>query len=121
MQKNRNIKGRYYSYSRFGNPQCSLPPSLPLYGRYIDQCQELLNASLREPPLPGDLEMYANAVRMAQGDLPGYWDGHDAMPPKEFVAYVERGGISAYLDGIGTVRKDPLPVTWNYERWLSSV
>ncbi|KAF8346534.1 SacI homology domain-containing protein [Amanita rubescens] len=90
------------------------------YQGYIDQCQELLNASLREPPLPGDLEMYVNAVRMAQGDLPGYWDGHDAMPPKEFVAYVERGGVSAYLDGIGTVRKDPLPVTWNYERWLSS-
>ncbi|KAK2460382.1 hypothetical protein APHAL10511_007547 [Amanita phalloides] len=89
------------------------------YQGYIDQCQELLNAPLREPPLPGDLEMYTNAVLMAEGDLPGYWDSLDATPPKEFAAYVERG-ISAHLDGIGTVRKDPLPVTWNYERWLSS-
>ena len=64
--------------------------------------------------------MYANAVRTAQGEVSGYWDGHDAIPPKEFVAYVERG-VNAYLDGIGTVRKDPLPVAWNYERWLSSV
>ena len=94
--------------------------TLTLLRRYIDQCQELLNASLREPPLPGDLEMYTSAVRMAEGDLPGYWDSQDATPPKEFVAYVERG-ISAYLDGTGTVRKDSLPVTWNYERWLSTV
>ena len=114
MERSRNIKGRYRNTFVGAMLNVSM-------GRYIDQCQELLNASLREPPLPGDLEMYVNAVRMAQGDLPGYWDGHDAMPPKEFVAYVERGGVSAYLDGIGTVRKDPLPVTWNYERWLSSV
>ncbi|KAF8626659.1 hypothetical protein AX15_004750 [Amanita polypyramis BW_CC] len=103
----------------------SLDPVVPEteeaeYQGYIDQCHELLNASLREPPLPGDLEMYTSAVRMAEGDLPGYWDSQDATPSKEFMTYVERG-TSAYLDGTGTVRKDPLPVTWNYERWLSTV
>ncbi|PFH50390.1 hypothetical protein AMATHDRAFT_61229 [Amanita thiersii Skay4041] len=87
------------------------------YQGYVDQCQEILNAPLRDPPLPGDLEMYNNAILMAEGHLPEYWDDHDAQPPKEVVAYVEKG-TGAYLDGI-MASKESLPVTWNYERWLS--
>lgn len=59
-----------------------------------------------------DLEVYSMAVRTANGEPP-YWQ----ETPKEFTAYVERG-TTQYLDG--SSRKEALPVTFNYERWLGS-
>jgi hypothetical protein len=77
--------------------------------RYIDQCQELLDA----PSTSGerkDLELYSSAVRTATGEVPD-WIGEI---PKEFIAYVEYVP-NQYLDG----RKDVQP-SFNYERWLGS-
>ncbi|TFK37658.1 SacI homology domain-containing protein [Crucibulum laeve] len=83
------------------------------YQGYIDQCEELLEA----PSTVGerkDLEVYAAAVGLANGGEMLTWQDEE---PKDFVTYVERGSTS-YLDGGG--RKDPLPITYNYERWLSN-
>ncbi|KAG5641928.1 hypothetical protein DXG03_003954 [Asterophora parasitica] len=65
------------------------------YQGYIDQCQELLDA----PTTMGerkDLEVYSTAIRAATGEILDWQD--DAVPPKEFVAYIERGN-TMYLDG----------------------
>ena len=77
--------------------------------RYIDQCQELLDA----PTTYGerkDLEVYSAAVQTARGDNLEYWD--DEIP-KDFVAYVEKSS-AGYLNG----GSNAFPVTFNYERWL---
>ncbi|KAL1739305.1 SacI homology domain-containing protein, partial [Schizophyllum fasciatum] len=94
-----------------------LQPSVSLreveqYQGYIDQCQELME----NPTGRGDrrdVDIYVAAVSAAR------WDGPDPMEdvPREFVAYVERGS-AAYLSGTG--RKEPFPVSYNYERFLSS-
>lgn len=81
-----------------------------LCDRYIDQCLELLDA----PTTMGerkDLEVYSMAVRTAVGDVSDW----EEEPPREFISYVERGSMQ-YLDGVG--RREGLPVTYNYERWL---
>lgn len=75
--------------------------------RYIDQCQDLLDA-------PGqiaetDLDLYTQTV--GAGGMP---DWPDEIADESFVAYVERGTV-AYLVG----RKDSLPVAFNYDRWIS--
>jgi len=80
-----------------------------LHGRYIDQCQELLDA----PTTMGerkDLEIYIAAVRNAGGE--GLDWPEDA--PRDLITYVERGSLN-YIDGS---KKEPFPVTFNYERWL---
>lgn len=80
------------------------------YQGYIDQCQELLDA----PSTMGerkDLEIYIAAVRNAGGE--GLDWPEDA--PRDLIAYVERGSLN-YIDGS---KKEPFPVTFNYERWLS--
>lgn len=77
--------------------------------RYIDQCQELLDA----PSTSGerkDLELYSLAVRTATGEVSD-WPNEI---PKEFIAYVEHVP-SQYLDG----RKDVQP-SFNYERWCAA-
>ena len=84
--------------------------SAHLHCRYIDQCQELLDA----PTTMGerkDLEIYIAAVRNAGGE------GLDwpEEAPRDLITYVERGSLS-YIDGS---KKEPFPVTFNYERWLS--
>jgi hypothetical protein len=83
---------------------------LNLHHRYIDQCLELLDA----PTTMGerkDLEVYSMAVRTAMGEVSDW----EEETPKEFISYVERGSTQ-YLEGVG--RKEGLPVTYNYERWL---
>ena len=80
--------------------------------RYIDQCQELLDA----PTTMGerkDLEVYSTAVRTAAGETP---DRPEEVP-KDFIAYVERGKIQC-LEGVSG--KDGLSVVFNYDRWLGS-
>ena len=78
--------------------------------RYIDQCQELLDA----PATLGErkaLEVYALAVQAARGDT------HDYLQeeiPKEFFSYIERSSTQ-YLDG---GKKEALPVSFDYDRWL---
>ena len=79
--------------------------------RYIDQCQELLDA----PATLGErkaLEVYALAVQTARGDTHDYWP-EDI--PKEFLSYIERSSTQ-YLDGS---KKEVLPVSFDYDRWLS--
>jgi hypothetical protein len=51
----------------------------------------LPNTSIFELPSPSDWEIYKNAVQIAEGDFPDSWDEYDFAPPKEFVAYIERG------------------------------
>lgn len=58
-----------------------------------------------------DLEIYIAAVRNAGGE--GFDSPEDA--PRDLIAYVERGSLN-YIDGS---KKEPFPVTFNYERWLS--
>lgn len=62
-----------------------------------------------------DLEVYALAVRLAGGD--GYLDYEtDETKEREFAVYAEHGKPE-YYEGYG--RKEPLPVTFNYERWIN--
>lgn len=61
-----------------------------------------------------DLELYTTAVRTASGDNDFDWVDEE---PREFITYVEHGSIQ-YLEGSGG-RREALPVTYNYERWLS--
>jgi hydroxyethylthiazole kinase-like sugar kinase family protein len=75
--------------------------------RYIDQCQELTEASVERK----DLAVYLTAVRMTTGEA-------DEVADDAYLVYVERG-TSRYLDG--TTRTDALPVTFNYERWISGL
>jgi phosphatidylinositol 3,5-bisphosphate 5-phosphatase len=89
-----------------------MPPFLTsfLTCRYIDQCQELLDApTIAERK---DLDVYQIAVRTSTGDL-NEW--HDESPDEAFSTYVERG-TTRYLDGSG--RKEAFPIVFNYERWL---
>ena len=79
--------------------------------RYIDQCQELLDA----PATLGErkaLEVYAWAVQTAKGDIHDYWPEEI---PKEFFSYIERSSTQYLDDG----RKEALPVSFDYDRWLS--
>ena len=79
--------------------------------RYIDQCQELLYA----PATLGErkaLEVYALAVQTARGDTHDY---RSEEISKEFFSYIERSSTQ-YLDG---GKKEALPVTFDYDRWLS--
>ena len=78
--------------------------------RYIDQCQELLDA----PATLGErkaLEVYALAVHTARGDCHDYWPEEI---PKEFFSYIERSSTQ-YLDG---GKKEAFPVSFDYNRWL---
>ncbi|KAJ3865788.1 polyphosphoinositide phosphatase [Lentinula novae-zelandiae] len=83
------------------------------YQGYIDQCQELLDARFDSGERK-DLELYTTAVRTASGDNDFDWVDEE---PREFITYVEHGSIQ-YLEGSGG-RREALPVTYNYERWLS--
>lgn len=79
--------------------------------RYIDQCQELLDA----PATLGErkaLEVYALAIQTARGDTHDYWPEEI---PKEFFSYIERSSTQ-YLDG---GKKEALLVSFDYDRWLS--
>jgi hypothetical protein len=102
--KRRNIKGQF-SFPP-GSRKCS-----SRLNRYIDQCQELLDA----PATLGErkaLEVYALAVQAARGDTHDYWPEEI---PKEFFSYIERSSTQ-YLDG---GKKEVLPVSFDYDRWLS--
>ena len=79
--------------------------------RYIDQCQELLYASATLGERKA-LEVYTLAVKTAKGDTPDYWPEEI---PKEFFSYIERSSTQ-YLDD---VKKEALPVSFDYDRWLS--
>lgn len=79
--------------------------------RYIDQCQDLLDA----PATLGerkDLELYVQAVQTAKGEGLDYWEEEI---PREFVAYVGRGP-NHYQN-----EKDAFQPPYNYEWWLGSV
>jgi phosphatidylinositol 3,5-bisphosphate 5-phosphatase len=102
--KRRNIRGQ------FSFPSGSRK-YLSCLNRYIDQCQELLDA----PATLGErkaLEVYALAVQAARGDTHDYWPEEI---PKEFFSYIERSSTQ-YLDG---GKKEALPVSFDYDRWLS--
>lgn len=79
--------------------------------RYIDQCQELIEALVERK----DLAVYQTAVRTATGETVGW---QDEFVDDTFLIYVERG-TTQYLDGAG--RKDALPVAFNYERWIGGL
>lgn len=81
--------------------------------RYIDQCQELLDAPATTERK--DLEVYAQAIQTGKGEGLNLWS-EDFEVPKEFVAYVERSS-TYYLE---SGKKEAFPVTFNYERWLTS-
>lgn len=108
--KRRNIRGQFSSF----HPPPPSPGSrkcLSYLNRYIDQCQELLDA----PATLGErkaLEVYALAVQTARGDTHDYWPEEI---PKEFFSYIERSSTQ-YLDG---GKKEVLPVSFDYDRWLS--
>jgi hypothetical protein len=80
--------------------------------RYIDQCQELLDAPRRAERK--DLDIYQGAVRTATGETA---DWPDEYPDEVFMIYVEQG-TSRYLDG--AEHREVLPITFNYERWVAS-
>ena len=82
--------------------------------RYIEQCQELLDAPISSLE-KRNLETYAQAVHTGRGEGLDDWV-EDYEVPKDLVAYVDRSSTD-YLDG---ARKEPFPVTFNYERWLRS-
>ncbi|KAJ3758562.1 polyphosphoinositide phosphatase [Lentinula raphanica] len=84
------------------------------YQGYIDQCQEMLDARFDSGERK-DLEVYTAAVRTANGD--SHLEQWEDEEPRDFVTYVEHGSIQ-YLEGSGG-RREALPVTYNYERWLS--
>ena len=83
--------------------------------RYIEQCQELLDA----PFICLDkrnLEVYVQAIQTGIGE------GFDGWSPnfevhREFISYVERS-TTEYLDG---TKKEAFPTTFNYGRWLTGV
>ena len=116
--RRRSIKGEMNIFLIAISPAeliVSSPPFLrasPLFNRYIDQCQELLDA----PATLGerkDLEVYALAVQTAKSDAIDYWL-EDV--PKDYISYVERSSTQYLDDG-----KQALPVSFNYERWLGGV
>ncbi|KAF9526072.1 polyphosphoinositide phosphatase [Crepidotus variabilis] len=95
------------------NPQVSEHEEAEYQG-YIEQCQELLDAPITSME-KGNLETYAQAIQTGRGDDIAYWtEGFEA--PKELISYVERSSTD-YLDG---TKREPFPVTYNYERWLRS-
>ena len=80
----------------------------PFLDRYIDQCQELLYA----PATLGErkaLGVYALAVQTARGDT------HAEEIPKDFFSYIERSSTQYLDDG----KREALPVSFDYGRWLS--
>jgi len=81
------------------------------YRGYVDQCQELIEAAVDRK----DRIVYQAAARTATGETP---DWQDDTAGEAFINYVERG-TTQYLDGAG--RKDPFPVAFNYERWISGL
>jgi phosphatidylinositol 3,5-bisphosphate 5-phosphatase len=81
--------------------------------RYIDQCEELLDA----PEWRGerkDWEMYYGAVRIAAGFIT---EAAEVSVPKEYVAYVDHS--KQYLDPSRS--RESMTVAYNYERWLTGV
>ncbi|THH30440.1 hypothetical protein EUX98_g3744 [Antrodiella citrinella] len=81
------------------------------YQEYIDQCMELLDA----PPNGAerkDRKVYGAAIATGLGE------GGITMDPevvdKDFVTFVERP-----LDATG--RRDNLPITFNYEKWIAGI
>ncbi|PBK87930.1 hypothetical protein ARMGADRAFT_997455 [Armillaria gallica] len=84
------------------------------YQGYIDQYEELLDAPSTRSERK-DLEMYKAAVRMATGDMTESQDIDEES--SEYFGYVEYGSVQ-YHEGQG--RKEPLPISFNYERWLNS-
>jgi phosphatidylinositol 3,5-bisphosphate 5-phosphatase len=90
----------------------TVPPFQLIFShRYIDQCQDLLDA-----PINGgerkDLEVYQRAVWTATGELPEW---PNEAPDDAFHISVEREATN-YLDQVG--RKEALAVHLSYERWL---
>lgn len=79
--------------------------------RYIDQCQELIEAAVDRK----DRIVYQTAARTAIGEGT---DWQNDVADEVFVNYVERG-TAQYLDGAGG--KDALPVAFNYERWVGGL
>ncbi|KAJ2913114.1 hypothetical protein MD484_g7305, partial [Candolleomyces efflorescens] len=77
------------------------------YQGYIDQCQEMLDAPLTQGERK-DLEIYHMAIETGLGIAPDWPDKVSA----EFATYVDRG-LTVHLDN-----KDPIPVTFNYEKWV---
>ncbi|KAF6750868.1 polyphosphoinositide phosphatase [Ephemerocybe angulata] len=80
------------------------------YQGYIDQCQEMLDAPLTIGERK-DLEIYASAIETGMGLAPDWPD----KVPAEFVLYVDRGQ-TVHLDNV-----DPIPVAFNYDKWLGGV
>ncbi|KAH8107843.1 polyphosphoinositide phosphatase [Cristinia sonorae] len=81
------------------------------YQEYIDQCMDLLDA----PPNGAerkDRKVYGAAIATGMGE------GDIEMTPevldKDFVIYLERP-----MDASG--RRDNLPITFNYEKWLTGI
>jgi phosphatidylinositol 3,5-bisphosphate 5-phosphatase len=79
--------------------------------RYVDQCQELIEAAVDRK----DRIVYQTAARMATGETINW---QDDVADEAFLNYVERG-TTQHLDNAG--RKDALPVAFNYERWIGGL
>jgi hypothetical protein len=81
--------------------------------RYIDQCQDLLDAPMNSGERK-DFEVYLRALMTATG---GDMARLDDVPDEAFLVYVERGTAES-LDGWG--RKEGALSQFNYERWLGT-
>ena len=84
--------------------------------RYIEQCQELLDAPVTSLE-KRNLEVYAQAIQTGRGEgISDDWrSGFEAT--KDYTAYVERS-TTEYLT---SAKKEAFPITYNYERWLTNV
>jgi hypothetical protein len=84
-----------------------------MFIRYIEQCQELLDAPVTSLE-KRNLEVYALSIHTGRGEgIDGDW----TTGFEDYVAYVERS-TTEYLDGGW---KETFPVTYNYGRWLTDI
>ena len=84
--------------------------------RYIEQCQELLDAPVTSLE-KRNLEVYEQAIQIGKGGgITDDWTTGFEIA-KDYISYVERS-TTDYLDGAW---KEAFPVTYNYERWLTNV
>lgn len=95
-----NTKGVYL---RLNTASCALT----LDPRYIDQCEEILNAQTMHSERK-DLNVYQAAIDTSNG-MGSEWCKEEVF--ENFVAYVGKRHVYE-------TTKELLPITFNYEKWL---